>query len=121
MESKEALKRIRREAGTPYFSTLYDIDMWREDFKTIEKDLDKLKQLEKIEKKLGVGLITLCKALKNGAWTKYDNEIDKCDDCEYEMLDVFIYFYWNDGKHLVFYLSDYGKCWALTKEELEKE
>lgn len=119
MESKEALKRIRREAGTPYFSTLYDIDMWREDFKTIERDLDKLEQLEDIEKELGVSLIILFKALKNGAWTKFDNEIDKCDECEYEMLDGFIYFYWNNGKHLVFYLSDYGKCWALTKEELE--
>ncbi len=47
MESQEALKRIRREAGTPYFSTLYDIDMWREDFKTIEEDLEVLEILKK--------------------------------------------------------------------------
>ena len=33
----EALKNIKREAGTPYFSTLYDIDMWKEDFATVEK------------------------------------------------------------------------------------
>ena len=44
----EALKRIRREAGTPYFSSLYDIDMWREDFRTIEKNL---KALEIIKNK----------------------------------------------------------------------
>lgn len=38
----EALKNIKREAGTPYFSTLYDIDMWREDFGIIEKELKAL-------------------------------------------------------------------------------
>ena len=35
----EALENIKREAGFPYFSTLYDIDMWREDFKTVETAL----------------------------------------------------------------------------------
>ena len=38
----EALENIKREAGIPYFSTLYDIDMWREDFKTVEKSLKAL-------------------------------------------------------------------------------
>ena len=38
-KSLEALENIKREAGTPYFSTLYDIDMWREDFETVEKAL----------------------------------------------------------------------------------
>ena len=46
MRSKEALENIKREAGTPYYSTLYDIDDWREDFKIIEKDLDRLEKLE---------------------------------------------------------------------------
>lgn len=35
----DALERIKREAETPYFSSLYDIDMWNEDFKTVEKAL----------------------------------------------------------------------------------
>ena len=46
----EALERIKREAGIPYFSTLYDIDMWREDFKTVEtalKDYEKKTKLAK--------------------------------------------------------------------------
>ncbi len=38
----EALESIRREAGIPYFSTLYDSDMWREDFKTVETALKAL-------------------------------------------------------------------------------
>lgn len=90
-----------------------------DEFHNIGEHVDKLGQLEDIEEELGIDLITLFKAVKSGAWTKYDNEISKCDECEYEMLDVFIYFYWNDGKHLVFYLSEYGKSWALTKEELD--
>lgn len=44
----EALKRIRIEAGTPYFSTLYDIDMWREDFKTVETALEIVEYLKQI-------------------------------------------------------------------------
>ena len=42
----EALKNIKREAGIPYFSTLYDIDMWREDFATVETELKRLEELE---------------------------------------------------------------------------
>lgn len=47
-KSLEALENIKREAGTPYFSTLYDIDMWREDFAIVEKEL---KALDIIKKK----------------------------------------------------------------------
>lgn len=36
IEELEAFNRIKREAGIPYFSSLYDIDMWREDLKTVE-------------------------------------------------------------------------------------
>ena len=39
MKSLEALKNNKREAGVPYFSTLYDIDMWKEDFEIIKQDL----------------------------------------------------------------------------------
>jgi len=44
MESEElkALANIKREAGIPYFSTLYDIDMWRKDFATLENAIIEL-------------------------------------------------------------------------------
>ena len=49
----EALENIRKEAGTPYFSSLYDIDMWREDFATVEKELKALDKYEELlEEKL---------------------------------------------------------------------
>lgn len=87
----------------------------------------KLKRIEKIEKELGIDLITLLKVWdavlrKEYLWVKYDGELDRTDDVEIgdEMNGLlFIYFYWDNGKHLVFELSEYGKTWALTKEELE--
>ena len=30
---------IKREAGTPYFSSLYDIEMWKEDIAIVEEAL----------------------------------------------------------------------------------
>jgi len=47
-KSLKALNNIRREATIPYFSSLYDIDDWNEDFLTIEKEL---KALEIIKNK----------------------------------------------------------------------
>jgi hypothetical protein len=56
----KALANIRREAGTPYFSTLYDIDMWREDFATIEKELkDKDKYFKAVDFLLENGLVDI--------------------------------------------------------------
>lgn len=35
----KAFENVKREAGIPYFSSLYDIDMWRSDLKAIEEGL----------------------------------------------------------------------------------
>jgi len=102
----------------------YDIEL---DKVRIREDvLMKLGQLEDIEEELGIDLITLLKVWdavlqKEYLWTKYDNELDETNDIEIgdEMNGLlYIYFYWSGGKHLVLYLKDYGKTWALTKEEL---
>ena len=94
-------------------------DYYTCDYSLSKNVCNKLGELEDIEEEIGIDLITLFKALKDGVWTKFNNEISKCDECEYQMLDIYIYFYWNNGKHLVFLLTDYGRTWALTKEELE--
>lgn len=77
----------------------------------------KLGQLEDIEEELGIDLITLWKAINNRIFIR--------TDCNYHFVG-FGYleqdskgdWYWDtiDGN---FYLKDYGKTWALTKEELE--
>ena len=87
----------------------------------------KLGQLEDIEDELGIDLVTLLKVWnavlqKEYLWTKYNNILDDTNDIEIGDDDnglFFIYFYWDNGKHLTFCLNEYGKTWALTKEELE--
>lgn len=81
-----------------------------------------------IEKELGIDLITLVKAVKDGVWCKccLFNEVkishqkpdfillknkclvQECDDGSLHSSDYFIYYHF----------KDYGKTWALTKEEL---
>ena len=96
------------------------------------KDLyDKLGQLEDYEEKLDVDLITLFKAFEDGAWFKnpyYKNEInfiEKRDfniDFNKQRFDIrmiqFVKFHDYSTGGALFYFKDYGKTWALTKEEL---
>lgn len=75
-------------------------------------------EYEDIEKELGIGLITLIKAISNGVWVKTKNDISK-------HLTVALKKRHHTKEYLLFYrpyshiyLKDYGKTWALTKEEL---
>ena len=89
---------------------------------------EKLGQLEDIEDELGIDLITLFKALKNGVYyftigkqlTKdyvwlFDNHINigAKDKLSYSFMTAF--------ERLTLLFQDYGKTWALTKEELVDE
>lgn len=90
--------------------------------------LDKLGQIEDIEEELGVDLVTLFKALKGGAWFKLEGfkGIRKQDEIMFikavsigpllQLCGRYEY----DGKHryVCDLSSQYGKTWALTKEEL---
>ena len=81
---------------------------------------EKLGQLENIEQELGIDLITLFKALKDGVWVKFWAGIGYYDK-PFLRTDVKPYsidFSFTSGfQHQK--LTDYGKTWALTKEELE--
>ena len=86
----------------------------------------KLGQLEDIEEELGIDLITLIKALKNGIWWKGITSFNTSGIFFEENPQLYI-----KNKLLIkitfmknqdyVYLKDYGKTWALTKEELEDE
>lgn len=89
---------------------LYEIGEWTD----IEEVSNKLGELEDIEEELGIDLITLFKALKQG-YVWYDNEKFKIE-CLY--IKPRIHLYVTDGVGAC-YMEDYGKTWALTKEELE--
>lgn len=76
--------------------------------------VDKLGQLEDIEEKLGIDLITLFKALKDGIYiSKNDKRFIPVVLIHKNMiLELEI------GYKDYVSVKDYGKTWALTKEEL---
>lgn len=78
----------------------------------------KLGQLEDIEEELGIDLITLFKALGNKIVIKNDkyHYVD-FEDVEQDTNGDYL-FNLVDGSY---YFKDYGKTWALTKEELEND
>ena len=90
----------------------------------------KLFELEDIEEKLGIDLITLFKALKNGFYVSNDKyNTDKClgalaynFNCseleEEKRWSILGFAYGYEAAEWKF-PEDYGKTWALTKEELE--
>lgn len=89
---------------------------------THKQIIDKLGQLEDIEDKLGIDLITLFKALKNGCWYIHNDGHKYYEFCKKPSLVI----NWNnwclrfDYEHnyeLTKY-KDKENGWALTKEEL---
>ena len=97
----------------------------------LQELVDKLSQLEDIEEELGIDLVTLFKALKSKE-VIYKRKrgivhrettletyviLGLAFDDEYYGLWVYDKF----GDEMLLYVKDYGKTWALTKEELENE
>lgn len=94
------------------------------EFHNIGKHVDKLGELEDIEEELGVGLITLFKALKQGyIYALFGNFIFKIqiDGINYNTGYLLLY---NEDTQCTFEnyeINAYGKTWALTREELYNE
>ena len=96
-------------------------------FNIIYDDLSRLEQLDSIKEELGIDLITLFNVLNDGFYFKYKDKIINSNDyvCE---IRVNLRGNWGCNiisNKLAFILlsikfKDYGKTWALTKEELEK-
>ena len=83
---------------------------------------EKLGKYEDIDEKLGLPYPVLIKMLKNGNIyvKKKNNEIINiceysldCNGLDYWFLDI------GKGYYNIVGLKDYGKTWALTREELE--
>ena len=112
----------------------------------IRTALEKLSKIEDIEEELGIDLITLFKALKQkevyiresfcqevwGHWEINKTLLIYLDYVgDNEAYDDFInkewvltFTEWENGfdyHEMLVRLKDYGKTWALTKEELENE
>lgn len=97
-------------------------------FINFEEAYNKLADLEDLEEKLGVSIIKVFEALENGAWVKSK----EWGLCKWNMPNIFNEYdgrnnpksnpelqFLKSGKYKYFKLKDYGKTWALTREELE--
>ena len=143
MTSKEALSDLS-------FLAIGDENHTIKCKETIEKDLDQLEEYRKIGEELGIDLLILFKASSFGFYSKANNEItykrigvvivgkylvetkpvyavkettlnsSYYGDVEsMKKVDDAHYWDWKTCKH--WEIKDYGKTWALTKEELENE
>lgn len=76
----------------------------------------KLRDLEDIEDELGIDLVTLISALKNGIWI-YDTNGLKMFTGHFKNGLVFNYCSQPSIQYIdrLFYLKDYGKTWALEE------
>lgn len=98
----------------------------------LEQILEWLNGKEDTEEKLGIDSVTLIKAFENGAWFRnpyYRNEINFINNLEFNIdfsnkrfdirMDHFVKFYDYRTGGALFGFDEYGKTWALTREELE--
>lgn len=108
-------KRLTRKINDRYFCAKQADEFDGSEF--IEAN-QKLGQLEDIEEKIRIGLVTLFKAF-NGLYYRKDNEIKF--SWHIALVDWTIYILEESveiGKGVGLGLNEYGKTWALTKEEL---
>lgn len=100
-------------------------------YKSIDACRYKLCQLEDIEQELGIELTTLFKAIKNGIWYLDDNEVPIFIEPRNLNINGVLFESIIDRASFIIDIpddlfvdevpfTDYGKTWALTKEELDK-
>lgn len=149
VSSKEALERILALARPCDYEVREHRNIYCDMLETvIKQDLDRLEEYRKIEEVIGIGLITLYRALICGIYYKEDNHIfftnnivlvsnelvqvkptyaikeatiKSCyyGDCEpLKYLKDAHYWDWKTCNH--WKLKDYGVTWSLTKEALEQ-
>ena len=115
MESEEALERLCDGYPNVMAARIcYDI---------IVRDLNLLEKYREIEEELGIDLITLFKAYSNGFYVRGEKEKQYIDFKNYLNANAFKHkemFYGHKYCYQYVKLYDYGKEWALTKQELEQ-
>ena len=89
------------------------------DYSTNELEIvRKLGQLEDIEEEIGIDLITLFKLINAKNVYSYGHSSIVKNTGQVDIYDRTITI-WNGNCHQVYQLSEYGKSFALTKEELQ--
>lgn len=95
---------------------LASYDYERKDVRLLRELCDEVLCYKQIEEELGIDLVTMFKALEDGAWFKIGNRFytdrpNLIRDIRQFTLQVPYHGFVN--------VKDYGKTWALTREELE--
>ena len=110
-----------------------EIDNYKYEHDLFKDIYCKLELLENLEEELGIDLITLFKALKDGIWTNQEQCYGDEKQGKIRFFQVRLLLEENavgcihnsmwKGKEVIrtLYFKDYGKTWALTKEELEND
>ena len=132
MTSKEALKDIFDILVN--FEHIYAIDdtyeVKKQRSEIIEKDLDLLEEYRKIEKELGIDLKVYHKLMNmlycgepNILYIKDKDKIVQVGILEIDYCKKKIIFYKDKSynEDCVYGFIQYGKTWALTREELEND
>ena len=132
MTSKEALKDILGILMN--FEHIYAIDdtydVKKQRSEIIEKDLDLLEEYRKIEKELGIDLKVYHKLMNmlycgepNILYIKDKDKIVQVGILEIDYCKKKIIFYKDKSynEDYVYGFIQYGKTWALTREELEND
>ena len=125
MTNKEKLEKIchmckDREPGK-LINDKYEVQIL---IKDLLKEFDRLEQIKYLEKELGIDFITLFKVLKEDKiYFKFFNEIQCWSPIKIDLRKRNIFFCRQvGGKYSSRQpLSNYGKTWALTKEELQHD
>lgn len=111
--NNEQLKEAK-EFGEPFVRE-YEKNDYCELEGTCDRDrLNKLGQLEDIEESLGIELTIIGKALLQG-----DIYVKEVGFVKFHITGDSIYCLGNNRETIFLNLRDYGKTWALTREELE--
>lgn len=128
------MNRLTKDLSTPHDDTTY-ADVVKDCVDRENIVLTKLKHFEDLEDEIGIDLITLFKALKNGIFAKditvyhLSGELSEEQKLDPKYLRLNMWYeciewenIWNSEDDLhEYYFKDYRKTWALTKEELEVE
>lgn len=124
MTSKEALEKMLVDliSYESYFAdgSYYDN---KDRFDIVEKDLDLLEEYRKIEKEIGVDLITLVKMLKDGVYINDGGFVDEIGNIYKEQvksIERWPVWGFTAGDNVEYAFKDRGKTWALDKEEFYK-
>lgn len=99
-----------------------------EEFKSIRKDLERLEQYKSIEEEIGIDLTVLFTALKNGVYY-FDEQGQLIHDYVWlvnnyvaeGVPDKLSFSFKTSHNRQVLLFEDYGKTWALYKQQLPEE